>query len=87
MAVSHVTSTLAICDRLSELNSALAAFEEMNTAWIQQAMDVGPSGDIKSHASGSSYIFKMLVQSYQDVGDQVNFLRKQFPCSEVSIDE
>lgn len=58
MAKPYPILPLSVLDDLADLNGALDAYQQLMTAWIQQTMTEGPSGDRQLFAAGCQYLLR-----------------------------
>lgn len=80
MAKPYPTLPMSVTDELNSLNAALAAYDELMTAWLQVG-DSAPEG----FASGVSLLLRPVLEGYQAIGDQVEMFRKLCTVSVLSI--
>lgn len=67
MAKPYPILPLSVLDELNYLNGALDAYQQLMTAWIEQAMRDGPSGDRKQFAAGCQYLLRPILEGYQSI--------------------
>lgn len=70
MAKPYPILPLSVLDDLHDLNGALDAYQQLMTAWIQQTMTEGPSGDRQLFASGCEYLLRPILEGYQSIESQ-----------------
>ncbi|MNZ50446.1 hypothetical protein D3C78_682340 [compost metagenome] len=70
MAKPYPILPLSVLDELHDLNGALDAYQELMTAWIQQTMTEGPSGDRQLFAAGCQFLLRPILEGYQDIERQ-----------------
>lgn len=70
MAKPYPILPLSVLDDLHDLNGALDAYQELMTAWIQQTMTEGPSGDRQLFAAGCAYLLRPILDGYQSIESQ-----------------
>ena len=70
MAKPYPILPLNVLDDLADLNGALDAYQQLMTAWIQQAMTEGPSGDRQLFAAGCAYLLRPILEGYQSIESQ-----------------
>lgn len=76
MTDSYPIVPLSWVDGLHDLNSSLAAYQELLTAWTQHVLTYGPSGDPATFVSGLNLIFQPILDGYKDIHSQVNQAKK-----------
>ena len=67
MAKPYPILPLNVLDDLADLNGALDAYQQLMTAWIQQTMTEGPSGDRQLFAAGCQYLLRPILEGYQSI--------------------
>lgn len=67
MAKPYPILPMSVLDELNHLNGALDAYQCLMTAWIEQAMRDGPSGDRKHFAAGCQYLLRPILEGYQSI--------------------
>jgi len=72
---------MSVTDELDKLNGALAAYDALMSAWIEQ----GDSAPNKHFAAGCSYLLRPVIEGYQDIADQVEMFRKMGTVSVLTI--
>ena len=65
MAKPYPILPLSVLDELNGLNGALDAYQQLMTAWIEQTMRDGPTGDRKHFASGCQLLLRPILEGYQ----------------------
>ena len=70
MAKPYPILPLSVLDELNDLNGALYAYQQLMTAWIQQTMTEGPSGDRQLFAAGCQYLLRPILEGYQSIESQ-----------------
>ena len=70
MAKPYPILPLSVLDELNDLNGALDAYQQLMTAWIQQTMTEGPSGDRQLFAAGCQYLLRPILEGYQSIQSQ-----------------
>ena len=70
MAKPYPIRPLSVLDELNDLNGALDAYQQLMTAWIQQTMTEGPSGDRQLFAAGCQYLLRPILEGYQSIQSQ-----------------
>jgi hypothetical protein len=80
MAKPYPTLPMSVTDELESLNGALAAYDLLMSAWIEQG-DCAP----KHFAAGCSYLLRPLIEGYQSIADQVDMFRKLGTVSVLTI--
>ena len=70
MAKPYPILPLSVLDDLADLNGALDAYQQLMTAWIQQAMIEGPVGDRQLFAAGCQYLLRPILEGYQSIESQ-----------------
>lgn len=70
MANPYPILPLNVLDDLADLNGALDAYQQLMTAWIQQTMTEGPSGDRQLFAAGCQYLLRPVLEGYQSIESQ-----------------
>jgi len=70
MAKPYPILPLNVLDDLADLNGALDAYQQLMTAWIQQTMTEGPSGDRQLFAAGCQYLLRPILEGYQSIESQ-----------------
>jgi len=70
---------MSVTDELNNLNGALAAYDLLMSAWIEQG-DSAPG-----FAAGVSYLLRPVIEGYQDIADQVEMFRKMGTVSVLTI--
>jgi len=81
MAKPYPTLPMSVTDELDKLNGALAAYDALMSAWIEQ----GDSAPNKHFAAGCSYLLRPVIEGYQDIADQVEMFRKMGTVSVLTI--
>lgn len=76
MAKPYPILPLSILDELGELNGALAAYDELMTAWLNQTMRDGPSGDKNNFPSGCQFLLKPVLEGLQSIQSQATAFRE-----------
>jgi len=92
MATSHSTLPLSVVDDMNALNGALAAYQELMTAYITLVSTDGPSSDGSRFAAGCHSLLQPVLDGYQDIASKVESFCKLGAVSvastaEVSFDE
>lgn len=82
MTKPYPTLPMSVTDELNNLNGALAAYDELITAWLQSGAPA-PEG----FGVGVSYLLRPILEGYQDIGDQVAMFRKLGTVSILTIPE
>lgn len=67
MAKPYPILPLSVLDDLADLNGALDAYQQLMTAWIQQAMTEGSAGDRQLFAAGCQYLLRPILEGYQSI--------------------
>lgn len=80
MAKPYPTLPLSVTDELNNLNGALAAYDRLMTAYLEQG-DTNP----KDFAAGVSHLLRPVIEGYQEIADQVEMFRKMGTVSVLSI--
>lgn len=70
MAKPYPILPLSVLDELNDLNGALDAYQQLMTAWIQQTMTEGPSGDRQLFAAGCQHLLRPILEGYQSIESQ-----------------
>ena len=70
MAKPYPILPLSVLDDLADLNGALDAYQQLMTAWIQQAMIEGPAGDRQLFSAGCQYLLRPILEGYQSIESQ-----------------
>lgn len=70
MAKPYPILPLSVLDELNDLNGALNAYQQLMTAWIEQTMRDGPSGDRKHFVAGCQYLLRPILEGYQSIESQ-----------------
>lgn len=70
MAKPYPILPLSVLDDLNDLNVALDAYQQLMTAWIEQTLREGPTGDRNSFAAGCQYLLRPILEGYQSIESQ-----------------
>ncbi len=76
MAKPYPILPASILDELNDLNSALGAYDQLMTAWINQTFADGPAGDPKSFAAGCRFLLRPIVEGFQSIESQADAFRR-----------
>ncbi|WP_236176034.1 hypothetical protein [Pseudomonas pseudonitroreducens] len=80
MAKPYPTLPMSVTDELNNLNGALAAYDLLMSAWIEQG-DSGP----KHFSAGCSYLLRSVIEGYESIADEVEMFRKLGTVSVLTI--
>lgn len=70
MAKPYPILPLSVLDELHDLNGALDAYQQLMTAWIQQTMTEGASGDRQLFVAGCQFLLRPILEGYQSIESQ-----------------
>lgn len=88
MTTAHPIVPLHWIDELHTLNSALEAYHEIMSAWIQQALNGEIQGDRQTFVAGINLMFQPIFDGYRDIQSQIQLAKdlelKPFIQSEAS---
>lgn len=70
MAEPYPILPASILDEMNDLNSALGAYHQLMTAWINQTFVDGPAGDPKCFAAGCQLLLRPIVEGFQAIESQ-----------------
>lgn len=76
MAKPYPILPLSVLDDLNALNGALSAYDELMTAWLNQTMRDGPSGDRAHFAAGCQFLLKPVIEGFQAIEEQAGSFRE-----------
>jgi len=71
---------MSVTDELNNLNCALAAYDALVTAWLEQGDPAPPQ-----FAAGVSHLLRPILEGYQDIGAQVEQFRALGTVSVLTI--
>lgn len=75
MAKQYPILPASVLDELNNLNGALAAYDALMTAWLNQAFSEGPNGDPKHFAAGCQFLLRPILEGFQDIESQASSFR------------
>lgn len=76
MAKPYPILPLSILDELGELNGALAAYDELMTAWLNQTMRDGPAGHRDHFPAGVQFLLRPVLEGLQSIQSQATAFRE-----------
>lgn len=76
MAKPYPILPLSVLDDLNSLTGALAAYDELMTAWLNQTMRDGPAGDRAHFAAGCQFLLRPIIEGFQSIEEQAGSFRE-----------
>lgn len=76
MAKPYPIVPLSVVDRLNDLNNALEVYNKLVMAWTQQCLDGDVDGDPRRFTAGLTFLFRPIIEGFQDIESQVDQMRK-----------